>query len=84
LEPSDLDVERAPIHCEGRFHHSLAEGGVRVDVAADLPRVALEELSQSRLGDELGGIGSDDVSAEQLPGLGVGDQLDEARPSLRG
>ena len=50
---------------------------MRVDVAAHLPRVALEQLGQRRLRDELGGVGSDYVRAQQLPGLGVGDQLDE-------
>ena len=37
-----------------------------VDVAPELPRIALEELRQRRFGDELGGVGAHDVGAEQL------------------
>src|SRR5690348_17039869 len=51
---------------------------MRVDVAAELPGVALEELSKRGLGDELRGAVADDVRAEQLSRLGVGDHLDEA------
>jgi len=50
---------------------------VGVDVATELPGVALEELCESRLGDELGGVGAHDVRAEELSRLGVGDDVDE-------
>src|ERR1700704_1905482 len=63
---SGSDVDRMPVDGEGCFHHGFAEGGVRVDVAAHLPGVALEELGQRRLGDELGRARADDVGAEKL------------------
>src|ERR1700716_182490 len=62
--PRGLDVDRTTVHCERRFHDGLAEGRVGMDVAPHLPGVALEQLGQGRLGDELGGIWPDDVGAE--------------------
>src|SRR3979411_602927 len=60
------------------LHDRLAQRRVRMDVATELPRVALEQLRQSRLRDQLRRVGSDDVRAEHLAGFGVGDDLDEA------
>src|SRR5712692_11266565 len=62
----------------GGFHHRLAECRVRMDVATELPSIALEQLSKRGLGDELGGARPDDVRAEQAAGLGVRDHLCEA------
>src|ERR1700688_4395241 len=74
---SGLDVDRVAVYGHRGFHHGLAEGRVGVDVAAELPGVALEELSQRGLGDELGGAGPDDVRAEQAAALGVAHHLHE-------
>ena len=71
-------MDRVAVHGQRRLHDRLAEGRVRVDVAAELPRVALEQLRQCRLGDELCRVGSDDMRAEHLARLGVGNDLDEA------
>src|SRR5207247_2213233 len=73
-----IEGEGVAVHGHRRLHHRLAERRVRVDVAAELPGVALEELRQRGLSDELGRAVADDVCAQQLPGLGVGDDLDEA------
>src|SRR5881409_3620942 len=70
-----LKVDGVAVHGHRRLHHRLAERRVRVDVAAELPGVALEELRQRGLGDELGRAVADDVRAQQLAGLGVGDDL---------
>src|SRR5215472_18602361 len=66
-----LDVERHAVDCEGGFADRLAEGRMRMDVAADLPGIAPEQLRQRRLGDQLGGLDADHVGAQQLTGLRV-------------
>ena len=63
---------------ESRFHHGLAEGGVGVDVATHLPGIALEQLGQRRLRDELGRGGSDHVTAEELAWTRVSTERDQA------
>src|SRR5947207_15737089 len=76
--PSRLEMDCVAINGHRRLHHRLAQRRVGVDVATELPRIALEELCQRRLRDELGGVGPNDVRAQHLAGLGVGDDLDEA------
>src|SRR5438270_2856703 len=73
-----LEVDGAAVDGHRRLHDRLAERRVRMDVPAELPRVALEQLRQRRLGDELGRAVADDMGPEQLAGLGVGDDLDES------
>ena len=51
---------------------------MRVGRAADLPGRRLELEAERRLGDEVGGVRPDDVDAERVVGLGVGDDLGEA------
>ena len=51
---------------------------MRVGRAADLPRRRLELEGERRLGDEVGRVRPDDVDAERVVGVGVGDDLGEA------
>src|SRR5256885_3083089 len=67
-----LDMNRAAVDGQRSLHHGLAQRRMRVDVAPQLPGVALEQLCERRLGDELGGAGADDVRAEHLTRRGVG------------
>ena len=71
-------MDGVAVHGQCGLHDRLAQRRVRVDVAAELPRVALEQLRQCRLGDELCRVGSDDMRAEHLARLGVGNDLDKA------
>src|SRR5882757_2374542 len=73
-----LNMDRVAVHSQRRLHDRFAQRWMRVNVAAELPRVALEQLGKRRLGDELGRLRADDVRAKHLAGLGVGDDLDEA------
>src|SRR5437879_5886359 len=74
-----LEVDGVAVHGHRRLHHSLAQRRMRMDVPAKLPRVALEELRQRRLGNELCRLRPDDVRAKHLAGLGVRDDLHETR-----
>src|SRR5262249_7258413 len=76
--PSELDVQGHAVDSQGGFANRFAHGGVGVNVATDLPGVALEEPGQRRLGDQLGRLHAHDVCAEDLARPGVGDQLGEA------
>src|SRR6185436_9561806 len=60
------------------FHDAFREGRVAVDHAGDFGVAALDELDVDELLDELGGLGADDVAAEQLAVLLVAHELDEA------
>src|SRR6266566_8888465 len=53
------DVQGLPIDREGGLPDRLAERGVGVDVAADLPGIALEQPGQRGLADQLGGLHAD-------------------------
>src|SRR5205814_8220642 len=74
-------MNRVAVDGQRCLHHGLAQRRMRVDVAPELPGVALEQLCERRLCDELGGAGADYVRAQHLACLGVGDDLDKA-PSL--
>src|SRR5438445_11607632 len=74
-----LEVDGVAVHGHRRLHHRLAQRRMRVDVAAQLPCVALEELRERRLGDQLRGLGPDDVGSEHLAGLGGGGGLHTTR-----
>src|SRR3982074_535544 len=71
-------MDRVAVYGHGVLHDRFAESRMRMDVAAELPRIALEELGQRGLGYELGCVGADDVRADHLAGFAVGDDLDEA------
>src|SRR5260370_28693453 len=73
-----LEVDGVAVNRHRRLHHSLAQRRVGVDVAAELPSVALEELGQGWLGDELSRLAAADVLAEHLARLGGRDDLHEA------
>src|SRR5207237_7781483 len=49
-----------------------------MDVASQLPGVALEKLRECRLGDQLRGAGTDDMGTQEPPALRVGHHLHEA------
>src|SRR5262245_52566299 len=76
--PSGLDVQGHAVDSQGGFANRFAHGWVGVNVATDLPRVALEEPGQCRLGDQLSRLRAHDVGAEDLARPGVGNQLGEA------
>ena len=57
---------------------ALAERRVGVHVAGQLGRGEVPLLRQRELGQQLGHVVADEVPAEQLAVLAVGDQLDEA------
>src|SRR6266568_6508720 len=74
---AELDVDGVPVHSERRLHHRFTQGRVWVDVPSELPRVAVEQLRERGLGDELGGARADDVRADERPALRVRDHLHE-------
>src|SRR6266567_8559033 len=66
---AELDVDGVPVHSERRLHHRLTQGRMRMNVPSELPRIALEQLGQRGLGDELGGARPDDMRADEWPAL---------------
>src|SRR5258706_16380312 len=56
-----LDVDGVAVDGHRGLHHGLAQRRVRVDVAAQLPGVALEQLRERGLRDQLGGARAHDV-----------------------
>src|SRR5437868_10912173 len=66
-----LEVDGVAVYSHRRLHHRFAQRRMWMDVAAEFPRIALEELRQRRLGDQLSRLSADDVGAEHLAGLGV-------------
>src|SRR5947199_10540153 len=63
-----LEVDGVAVYSHRRLHHRFAQRRMWMDVAAELPCIALEELRQRRLGDQLGRLGADDVGAQHLTG----------------
>src|SRR5258707_12481504 len=63
---------------EGRLERGLGERGVSVDGVHDLLQRGLEGPPHRELVDQLGGLGTDDVHAQDLAGALVGHHLDEA------
>ena len=61
-----------------RLLHRLRQRRVRVHVARQLERREVPLLRERQLGQQLRHVGADQVAAEQLEVLAVGDQLDEA------
>ena len=58
--------------------HGLGQRRVRVHVARRLEGGEVPLLRERELGKQLGHVGADEVAAEQLEVLAVGDELDEA------
>src|SRR5438270_9741857 len=73
-----LEVDRVAVDGHRGLHDGLAQSRVGMDVAAELPGVALEQLRERGLGDELRGVLAHDVRAQQPPCLRVRDHLYEA------
>src|SRR6478735_4348482 len=62
----------------GRFADDFGNSRVRMDRDGELFRSAFQQAGNSALGDHLGRMWTDDVQAEQVFGIGVGDDLGEA------
>ena len=62
----------------GGFHDRLGQRGVGVDGVHQLVYRALQLDGDARLVDQIGGVGADDVDAQDLAVLGIGDDLDQA------
>ena len=60
------------------LHHALAQRGVRVDGHADVFEERMHLESERALADEVTRRGTDDMDAQELVGLLVGDHLEEA------
>ncbi len=73
-----LEVDGLVVGTHAGLLDSLRERGVGVARAGNVLRGGAVLHSKYELADELAGVGADDVSAEDLVGLGVGDNLDEA------
>ena len=58
-----------------RFHHRLAQGGVRVDGLDELVTSGLELAQGYDLCDHLRHVGADHMAAEELAVFGVEDEL---------
>ena len=61
-----------------RLLQRLGQRRVRVHVARRLERREVPFLRERELGEQLRDVGADEVAAEQLEVLAVGDELDEA------
>src|SRR5699024_682140 len=72
-----LEVDHVAADTVRSFLDSLRQGRVDVDAAADLLGGEVPVLSQHQLVEQLGGIGANDVAAQQLTELSVGDDLGE-------
>ena len=61
----------------GRFHDALRETGVGVDDVAQLLGGHLLGDSKRQFRDDVGGMRAHDLRAEELVGLGIGDEPEE-------
>ncbi len=72
-----LRVDRHAFDCGVGVEHGFADGGVGVDGEHELVDRAFEFHHSHRFGDELGGLGADDVHAENLAVFCVGNDFYE-------
>ena len=75
---SQLKIDHVAGEAVEALLQRLGQRRVGVDVAGQLVGGEVPLLRQRQLGQQLGDVGADQVSAEQLAVLLVGDQLDEA------
>ena len=68
-------MDRMALASVGGFMDSLAQRGVRMDRRDDFLVGGLHGDGEAELGDHLGGIGSDDVGAEDFPVLLTDEEL---------
>src|SRR5439155_3367982 len=73
-----LDVDRLLVDRQGGFLQSLFQGRVRMKAAADVFDAGGELHGDGGFGDQLGGVGGEDVHPEKAIALGVADDFDEA------
>ena len=64
-------MNRFPVRGGGGFAHGFAERRVRVDGRVDFLPGGFEFHREAELGDQLRGVGADDVRAEDFAGVGV-------------
>ena len=77
--PADgSDMNRRAVRRVSGLAHRFGHGRMRVDGANQLFNGAFQPQRQRGFGDQLGGARADDVNAEDLVVLLVGDDLDEA------
>src|ERR1035437_10876701 len=76
--PILLSVDRDPVHTVRRIQHSLGQGWVGVDGPHQICDGGFEFQGGDGFGDQFGGLRANDVYAENLAIVGVGDDLDEA------
>src|SRR6476469_3448485 len=63
-------VDRALLHTERRFLHRFGERRVRVEATREILDGGRELHRHHRFGDHVGGVGAEDVDAEEAVGLG--------------
>ena len=72
------DVNRPSLRGQRGLHQGFGQGRVRVNRAVELLHGQTVLHRERGLGDQIGGTRSDDVRAEKLPRLGVGEDFDVA------
>src|SRR5579871_2032196 len=84
------EIDRLSGHGCGRLADGLAQCWMRMNVAAKLPGVSLEQARERGFGYQFGGLDANHMTAEQLTGLGVRHDLREPlwsavdkRPAVR-
>src|SRR5712691_10022143 len=77
LKSMRLDVDGMAEGGQRRLERRLGQGGMGVDGVDDLLEGGLQRAPHRELVDQLGGLGTDDVHAQQLAGGLVRDHLDE-------
>jgi len=71
-------IYRNPVHAVGRVQHGFGQGRVRMDGPHQVFHSGFEFHGDYGFGDQFRRLRADDVHAENLAVIGVGDDLDEA------
>ncbi len=70
-------MNRPPVYGHGRLVHPLRQRRVGVHGAGEILGASVKLHGGDRFGDQLGGVGAEDVYAEDAIGLAMTDNLDQ-------